>query len=263
MQFEFRDFFKSFDSGYLAFTASAANRCLLVTDAGHDAVHVIDVVRREHAGYVAVPGTIKGPRGVAARGSLVAVSAWRAPVFVEHTIQVFQGSGATWSLLRVLGSGFGSPGRADGQFNVPWGLRFTGDDDASAVVVADLLNCRVSMFRVSDGAFVRHVAKLQYPVDVEEFEDGWLVACSGYASQDIEFVNKGGRETLCSIRQYGAHLASLVAVCGVGLVARESFHGRLRVFATRDAIHMAAMSACRVGWMAAVARGIFASRNLS
>jgi hypothetical protein len=84
--------------------------------------------------------------------------------------------------------------------------------------VADLLNCRVSMFRVSDGAFVRAMWQSfnTYPVDVEEFEDGWPVACSGYASQDIEFVNKGGRETLWSIRQYSAHLASLVAVRGVG-----------------------------------------------
>jgi hypothetical protein len=64
-------------SGWLAFTGPATSRLLLVADAGHGAVHVIDVAGRAHVGYVAAPGTIAGPRGVAARGSLVAVSAWR------------------------------------------------------------------------------------------------------------------------------------------------------------------------------------------
>ena len=56
-------------SGWMAFTGPATSPLLLVTDAGHDAVHVIDVVGRVRAGYVAAPGTIAGPRGVAARGS--------------------------------------------------------------------------------------------------------------------------------------------------------------------------------------------------
>ncbi len=63
-------------SGWMAFTGPATARLLLVTNAGHDAVHVIDVVGRVHVGYVAAPGAIDGPRGVAARGSLVAVSVW-------------------------------------------------------------------------------------------------------------------------------------------------------------------------------------------
>jgi DNA-directed RNA polymerase beta subunit len=62
----------------MAFTGPATSRLLLLTDAGHNAVHIIDVAGRAHMGYVAAPGTISGPRGVAARGSLVvAVSAWR------------------------------------------------------------------------------------------------------------------------------------------------------------------------------------------
>jgi hypothetical protein len=61
-------------SGHLAFSGPATARLLLVTDAGHDVVHVIDVVGRVHVGYVAAPGTIAGPRGITTRGSLVAVS---------------------------------------------------------------------------------------------------------------------------------------------------------------------------------------------
>ena len=48
-------------SGHLAFSGPATARLFLVTDAGHDVVHVIDVVGRVHVGYVAAPGTIAGP----------------------------------------------------------------------------------------------------------------------------------------------------------------------------------------------------------
>jgi hypothetical protein len=68
----------------LAFTApvlgSTSRPLLLATDAGADAVHIVDVVGRSHVGYVAPPGSIAGPRGVAASGAspqLVAVSAWK------------------------------------------------------------------------------------------------------------------------------------------------------------------------------------------
>jgi hypothetical protein len=83
MQFQFTK--DVYSSGYLAFTASdnspsgSARPMLLVTDAGQDAVHVVDVVGQTHAGYLAPPGSIAGPRGVAASGTspLVAVSAWK------------------------------------------------------------------------------------------------------------------------------------------------------------------------------------------
>ena len=78
MRFKFRD---GSYSGWMAFTGPATSRLLLLTDAGHDAVHVIDVVGRVHVGYVAAPGTITGPRGVAARGSLAAVCAWESDDF--------------------------------------------------------------------------------------------------------------------------------------------------------------------------------------
>ena len=45
-----------FSSGWMAFTGPATSRLLLLTDAGHDAVHIIDVVGRTHVGYVAAPG---------------------------------------------------------------------------------------------------------------------------------------------------------------------------------------------------------------
>jgi hypothetical protein len=252
LQFQFEDNF-GISSGYLAFTGCALARNLLVTDAGHDAVHVIDVVYKRHVGFVAAPGTITGPRGVAARDSWVAVSAWRS-FFRNDMIQIFEGSGAVWTRVRVVEY------TADGVLSRPWGLRFTrcdedgGVDDAAkaAIVVADSNKGRLCMFRVRDGSFVRHVATgLYHPVfDVEEFDHGWLVA-----GGSIEFVNGGELSIMTTSLD---NVASLATVRGVGMVVRERWSAWMSVFATYDALSMAAMRIDRVGWMMAVVRSIMA-----
>jgi hypothetical protein len=233
MQFEF---FDGNYSGWMAITGPATSRLLLLTDAGHDAVHVIDVAGRVHAGYVAAPGTIAGPRGVAARGSLVAVSAWNRIDSGEHVVRVFEGSGAMWTAVRVVGGGFGGPGSADGQLDCPYGLRFTGD--GTGLAVADGGNGRVSVFRVEDGSFARHVAMgLDGPWDVEECEGGWLVACWG--SHAIEFVGgdvDGGGVGRARLGKWGSgdgefiNPSALALVPGLGLVVREINNGRFQVF---------------------------------
>jgi hypothetical protein len=259
MQFKFHD--GNGPSGWMAFTGPASARLLLVTDAGHDAVHVIDVAGQVHVGYVAGPGTIAGPRGVAATGSLVAVSAWKGGSG-EHVVRVFEGGGATWTGVRVVGGGFGGPGSADGQLYRPRGLRLTAE--GTGLAVAESRNGRVSLFRVQDGSFVRHVATGLggSPYDVEECQGGWLVASWG--SHIIDFVGDGvdggaGRARLGKMGSGDGEFISptaLALVPGLGLVVRDDGEGgRLQFFATPDAIAMASMSAARVGWMVAVARG--------
>ncbi len=120
---------------------------------------------------------------------MVAVSAWKEALAYsgDHvvTVRLFEGSGAMWTAVRVVGGGFGGPGSADGQLHRPRGLRFSGD--GTGLAVAEYVNNRVSVFRVEDGSFARHVATgLEYPWDVEECDGGWLVACFG--SNTIEFV---------------------------------------------------------------------------
>jgi hypothetical protein len=236
MQFKFK--VDGFSSGWMAFTGPATSRLLLLTDAGHDAVHVIDVAGGVHAGYVAAPGTIAGPRGVAARGSLVAVSAWKKRGSGEHVVRVFEGSGAMWSEVRVVGDGFGGPGSADGQLHCPRGLRFSGD--GTGLAVADGGNSRVSVFRVEDGSFARHVATgLGWPFDVEECEGGWLVACDA-PSHTIEFVGGdvgGGGVGRARLGKKGSgdgefcFPSALALVPGLGLVVREMGNeGRFQVF---------------------------------
>ena len=83
MRFDF--FYSGIGVSYLAFTppppgsGTDTPHLLLVSDWGHDAVHIVDVVSRTHVGYVAAPRTIAGPCGVAASGaaSLVAISTWK------------------------------------------------------------------------------------------------------------------------------------------------------------------------------------------
>ncbi len=101
-------------------------------------------------------------------------------------------------------------------------------------------------------------------MDVEEVEGGWLVVCT--ASDTVEFVSDGvggvgGRRPSLGKAGGGAGSgdgefsfpSALAVVPGLGLVVRG--RSRVQVFATPDAIAMAAMSACRVAWMVAVARG--------
>ncbi len=244
MQFKFGDG-SGPGSGYLAFTPptapSGTPHLLLVTDAGHDAVHIVDVTGGgTHVGYLAAPGSIAGPRGVAASGvaHLVAVSAWKEGDSGDHVVRVYRGSGGAWEGVRVIGGGFGRPGAADGQLIMPYGLRFSGD--GSAICVADERNDRVSLFWVGDGGFVRHIATgLSYPSDVEEVEGGWVVACPG--SSTVEFVSDGGggggRPSLGKVGGGGGSgdgqfvgPSALALVPGLGLVVRELGSRRLQVF---------------------------------
>ena len=157
-------------------------------------------------------------------------------------VRVFEGSGAMWTAVRVVAGGFGGPGSADGQLRCPRGLRFSCD--GTGLAVADWYNNRVSLFRVEDGSFVRHVATgLSGPFDVEECEGGWLVAC--YYWHTIEFVGGefvggdglGGGVGRASLGKWGSgdgefdYPSALALVPGLGLVVRELGNGgRFQVF---------------------------------
>jgi hypothetical protein len=148
---------------------------------------------------------------------------------------------------------------------MPFGLRFSGD--GTGICVADY--DRASVFRVGDGGFVRYMATgLSRTRDVEEVEGGWLVAC--WTSHTVEFVcdgasgGGGGRPSLgkagggcgSGVGEFD-YPTALAVVPGLGLVVRERGNdGRLQVFATPDALAMAAMSPCRVAWMTVVARAV-------
>ena len=83
-------------------------------------------------GYVAAPGTITGPRGVAAWGRKVAVGA--------GCVLLYEGSGVSWIMVCVIGNAVR-----------PCGLRFSHYGQ-ELVVAADR---RARILRVNDGAFVQ------------------------------------------------------------------------------------------------------------
>jgi hypothetical protein len=102
-----------------------------------------------------------------------------------------------------------------------------------------LCNGRVSVFRVEDGSFARHVATgLDRPLDVEECEGGWLVACLD--SDTTEFVGgdvDGGGVGRARLGRVGSGdgefngPTALALVPGLGLVVREIGNGgRVQVF---------------------------------
>ena len=184
MEFDFCD---SAVTGFMAFTdgGGATATLLLVTDAGHDTVHVIDVVHGSHVGYVAAPGVIAKPRGVAARKSLAAVSS-----LSDFVVRVFMGSGSAWTEVRVI---------RDQPSWVPSGLRFTAD--GMHLVVADLYNNRLSKFRAEDGAFVRDIVIAPtwyciFLVDIEECEGGGRWIASNASGSLLEVPEEDGHVTV-------------------------------------------------------------------
>ncbi len=251
MQFGFSD-----GGGRLAFTATAHGRPgtlrhLLVTDTTNHTVHVIDVTAGVHVGYVAAPGSLPSPQGVAASGSLAAVSA------AGGGVHLFEGDGAaSWSRLRVLG---GTQLRCAG-------IRFTRD--GLGVVGADAVRGRVGLLRVCDGALVGHLTTgLLSPHDVEECEGGWLVAT--FAPGEVDLVDPCGliRCTLSRSADRGCLLdgpTAIAVVPGVGLAIRDYGNGgQVQFFATPDAVAKASMSAPRIAWMGGVVRAMTAARGPS
>jgi len=239
-------------TGQMAFT-DGENRLLLVADAcanGFGAVHVIDAVHGNHVGYVAAPGTICFPRGVATRKSLAAVTCWERGR--GQIVCVFEGSDeCTWTgAVRVIDF-FGH--------DWPYGLRFTAD--GLRLAVADYRNGRLTFFCAKDGSFLRHMALPPdvYPRDVEECvieggRAGWVTCHSG------GLVAVADNDTDVTCRHYADSdfiSAALAIVPGLGLVVRHSTG--VQFLATPDVIAMAAMFHCKVAWMVAVRRGLLLS----
>ncbi len=225
---------RGWHAGYVAFTEApndSAKPLLMVSDACADVVHLVDVVSGTHAGHLAPPGTIKGPRGVAASAQHVAVSAWRSETGGQHVVHLFMRDGPSWKLIHTLG---GDPGNADGKLRCPMGLRLSA---GGCVLVTDRANHRVSRFRVGDGtySFVDHIVTgVEGLWDVEECEGGGWVVAAGQPWDTVLFVSaagclhvhlgdRGGEEG-----EFDAP-TGLALVPGLGLVTREFDNSRVQL----------------------------------
>jgi hypothetical protein len=258
-------------SGFLAFSPSGFPPLLLVTDHVHAVVHVVDVVDRAHKGYLTAPERIPGPRGVAVAATatcagagaglppfLVAVSSWKDRESGDHTVFVFEGTGALCgaSLHRIIGAGYGSPGKADGQLHMPYGLCFDGD--GGFVCVTDQKNHRISMFDAGSGGFVRHVvSEVKFPRSVERVPGGWVVAGTTLNVDEGHYLpvfdDDGGFNTfLANMDKRFYETSGVARVPGLGLAVLG--FTCVQVFTTPELVAMWDMSPVRVAWIAAVVR---------
>jgi hypothetical protein len=162
------------------------------------------------------------------------VSAWCSPQ-EAHLVHLYEGGGTHWVPTRTIGHPWAAAsGRVGGGvggggherlLDRPYGLRFT--DDGAHVAVTVLGHGRVTLFRASDGAFVRHAVEgTPLGEDVHKFLDGWLVACCD--ANTVWWVSDDGT-TRCTIGG-GLHYPGAVAtVPGLGIVVRQAYRKGLRV----------------------------------
>ena len=250
-------------SGALAFTSSAPH-LLLVTDYGNDAVHLVDVrtLDADTTGFVATPGSISGPCGIAAATTkpLAAVSAFRER---EHAmVHVYQSdNNREWTHVRAIGT----LGSVYGHLNGPFGVRFAEQD--AVICAAEWWNGRVSRFRVSDGGFANNlwvvVSGYDHPRDLAEVGCGaWVVTCPWTHSVLFIDAEKGG--SLFRVGRADCLEGSgcgefswpggLAVVPGLGILVRDYGNGRVQVLSTPSEIAMRAMSSIRVAWMSGAFR---------
>ncbi len=106
-------------SGFLDFCgdidSSDSNSTVVVTEAGKDAVHLLDIRRKRHVGHVCREGSIPGPRGVCASscGRIVAVSIRRSGH--PHAVHLFvrsAGPWCVWKQTKVVDVGLGTRPRS-------------------------------------------------------------------------------------------------------------------------------------------------------
>jgi hypothetical protein len=226
-----------------------------VSDAGHRAVHLVDVVHHRHVGYVVAPGSKIGPRGVAANacGSLVAVSAWEADdIWFGGEVHLFKGGDCAWTRTCVV-----QVGRQVGRNTHPSGLRFSSDGGRLCVAAG---SGTVALFSVGSDDRVQLLSRglegFGCAVDVELVEGfgGWVVACTSPHRRDEAMYDdssptadalyfcwwveeEGASRRLQSLNRAVAldgdwlpsKLSALAHVPGVGLVVREAGTCSMRI----------------------------------
>ena len=236
-------------TGYLAFAGPASARLLLVPDWFNDSVRAIDIQSQKLVGFVGSPGTIGGPRAVAATGPFVAISAWKVlpegvgdPIVhvyrhCSHADHVYETWTRVWAVHSSLRFGGFGPGCFMGLHDKEWrpsAVAFTAD--ASGLVVAGG-GC-LSLFSTVDGTFVQHLRKGCITVgQVAEYEGGWLVGgrrqlgvvpfssqAAPRAGGHMHYVNLVAHSGAGTSATSVGTERGVAAVPGLGLLVREEGH---------------------------------------
>ncbi len=245
IQFSFHD-----PSGFLAFVDADSEPLLLVSDAGMDAVHVLNVVTKEHCGYLGVPHTFHLPSGVATTGHGLGVIAAVASRNGRRVHIFGRTDVCSWTPLQVINC-----------HAIPLGVRLF----AGACVVARLYSKddadpgSVSWYSVQDGTLLR-MQSVYRPLDVEVLHDHRYFVTSGQFDNCVHFKDVSGTQiqVLGGVGNSFGMLDVPTALCFVpqmGILIRSLCNeGRVSVYATEETVRRETMSVSRVHWMGAVVR---------
>jgi tripartite motif-containing protein 71 len=164
---------------------AASGNVVYVADTGNDRVQRF-TIDGGHGAEIVAPGTLANPRGVAVRGSRMAVADDQ-----HHRIVVFDTGG---HVLRTVGTG---PGTMPGQLNFPYGVGF---DPQGRLFVADDLNHRVVRYssgpnypyKARWGSYGTAPGQLAYPRGLA-LDGGGNVYVANTGDDRIDVFDRGGR----------------------------------------------------------------------
>ena len=113
---------------------------------------------------------------------------------VEIQVNGLPLTGSPW-VVQVIGPHqyqfafqFGSKGKEQGQFHLPWGIAVS--DKSSTLAVADVNNQRIQMFGFQ-GNFLREIALKGRPVSVAFTESGDLLVCNIFDNRIFLYTENG------------------------------------------------------------------------
>jgi tripartite motif-containing protein 71 len=164
---------------------AASGNVVYVADTGNDRVQRF-TIDGGHGAEIVAPGTLANPRGVAVRGSRMAVADDQ-----HHRIVVFDTGG---HVLRTVGTG---PGTMPGQLNFPYGVGF---DPQGRLFVADDLNHRVVRYssgpnypyKARWGSYGTAPGQLAYPRGLA-LDGSGNVYVANTGDDRIDVFDRGGR----------------------------------------------------------------------
>ncbi|MEN3279453.1 MAG: tripartite motif-containing protein 71 [Solirubrobacteraceae bacterium] len=164
---------------------AASGNVVYVSDTGNDRVQRF-TIDGSHGAQIVAPGTLANPRGIAVRGSRMAVADDQ-----HHRIVVFDTGG---HILRTVGTG---PGTMPGQLNFPYGVGF---DPQGRLFVADDLNHRVVRYssgpsypyKARWGSYGTAPGQLAYPRGLA-VDRGGNVYVANTGDDRIDVFDRGGR----------------------------------------------------------------------
>jgi tripartite motif-containing protein 71 len=163
---------------------AAAGNVLYVADTGNDRIQRF-TIDGDHGTQIVAPGILANPRGVAVRGSRLAVADDQ-----HHRVVIFDTGG---HVLRTVGTG---PGTRPGQLNFPYGVGF---DAPGRLFVADDLNHRVVRYSSAPvypykgrwGSYGTAPGQLAYPRGISVDAAG-RVYVANTGDDRIDVFDRGG-----------------------------------------------------------------------